>query len=291
MTYTDDFAPSDVDFEEGASNDLVLFGIRLTPTLQGVILSLLGLAVAGYGVLNYVIPTLEENSNLRQEVQEKEAQVQDREAIARRIAAAKADLEVSKRQQEEVLSLLANESTLNTLLLDINKQINRRSPAEIERERQRKFAACSPAIRQNSIDNVEKAINGQFVVKPRLEEFVPDPAKSTIINDGSYGQALNNKLKRQVVNITFKGNFEDTRQILQRIEQLQNLLVVRDAKFTVSEATTIYNTNGNVTAPAPICQAETEITSAFQLEALMPLTAEERQKLAPPPNAQQQPPK
>jgi len=286
MTVSDDFIPADEEFEAGPTYPTI-FGLTITPLISGILLGLLGLIAAIYALLQLVLPALEENQRLNAEVAEKQAKVRDREVIARRINAAKADLQVAKRQQQEVLGLFASEASLNTLLLDINKQINRRSPAQIQQERERKLATCPPAIRQNA-RQVEEQGKGEFVVTPQLEEFTPDEAKSGIVSDGSYGQALNNKIKRRVIGLNVVANFDDTRQILQRIEQQQNLLVAKNVDFQVQQPDIIYNTTGGGAVPYPTCQLETKIRSTFQLEALMPLSPEEQRKLAPPPG--QKPP-
>jgi type IV pilus assembly protein PilO len=290
MTSSDDFIPSnEADFDTEPSYPVV-FGITITPLIAGVLLGLLGLAAAAYTLLNFVLPELDRNRQLKQEVADKETQLKRQATIAQRIEAAKKDLAVAKQQQQEVLSLFSSPSTLDTLLLDINKQINRRTPADLLKQREQKLATCAPAIRQNSVAT-EKAVKGKFVVPPELRTFTPDEAKSGIINDGSYGVPLNNKLKRQVVGVEFVGNYEDTRQILQRIEQLQSLLVVKNATFAVAEPDLIYDTRGSVTTPSPTCQAETEVKSTFQLEALLPLTPDEQKKLNPPAATAQPPAK
>lgn len=281
MTINDDFIPgNDPDFD-AAPTYPVIFGITITPLISGVLLGLLGLAIAAYTLLNLVLPELDRNRQLSQEVKDKETQLQRQAEIARKIEVAKKDLAVAKQQQQEVLSLFSNQATLDTLLLDISKQINRRTPADLLKERERKIATCSTDIRQNP-KAAEKAIRGEFVIQPELRTYTPDELKSGIITDGSYGTPLNNKLKRQVVGINFVGNYEDTRQILQRIEQLQSLLVIKNASFTVEQPTQIYVTRGAVTTPSPTCQAETKVASTFQVEALLPLSPEEQKRLSPP---------
>ncbi len=133
-----------------------------------------------------------------------------------------------------MLALFANPSSLNTLQLDINRQIDSRN-AGLDRARQAKLAACPAWVRAN-LGAVEKVV-GDLVVKSQLQKFTPDPKASGVITDGSYGTLVNNKLKRQVTSVVFEGNFQQTQSILRSIERLQPLLVFKNVEFVVGDGT------------------------------------------------------
>lgn len=283
MTVTDDFAPGS-NLDTGPSYP-VIFGIPLTPTLSGILLALVGLGGAAYLLLNLVQPEWQKYQDLEAKVRDKEAQVQQQQNINKQIEDSKKELEAAKKQRQDVLALFANEPVLDTLLLDINRQIDARN-AGLEKARQDKLASCPSWVR-NNLQDVENAV-GDLVVKSQLRKFTPDPKTSGVITDNSYGSLVNNKLKRQVVNMTFEGNFNQTQSILRSIERLQPLLVLKNVEFVVGDGSPgkaatsrLYEIQGNNVRFLPNCQPEPKITSSFQMEALLPLTPEETAQANP----------
>ncbi|XHX76661.1 MAG: hypothetical protein RBJ76_19790 [Stenomitos frigidus ULC029] len=286
MTAGGDFIPNDPNLDAGPSYP-VIFGIALTPVIIGTLLAVGGIALAAYLFLNFVQPALEQYNTLKQKVQDQEAKLQQAAAIAKQEADARANLEAAKKQGADVLTLFSNEATLNTLLLDLNRQIETRNAnvASVERSR---LAACPSWVR-NNVDELRK--NGVEVArKASLKEFTPNVKASGIITDSAYGSLVNNKLKRQVANVVFEGNVNQTQAIFRNIERLQPFLVFKDVKIVVGDGTQAPNTvnrlfeiRGNTLQFLPNCQPEPKLTTTFTLEALSPLTAAEKPKAAPAP--------
>jgi type IV pilus assembly protein PilO len=291
MTASDDFIPGGDPNYDAGPNYPVVFGITITPLIGGVLLALTGLGIATYLLLNFVQPEWDKYQQLDQQVKDKENQVAQQEATLKQAEQVKAELAAAKKQRQDVLALFANESTLDTLLLDINRQIDARN-AGLAQARQAKLASCPAWVRSN-VKEVEEQV-GDLVAKARLKRFEPDVKASGVITDNAFGPQVNNKLKRQVVNVELEGNFNQTQAIMRSIERLQPLLVLRNAEVTLGEAAssnqklgTIYTAQGNTLRPDPKCQPEPKITSKFQLEALLPLTPEEMAAANPTPPPQQ----
>lgn len=288
MTVSDDFLPGDPNYDSGP-NYPVVFGITITPLIGGVLLALAGLGIATWVLLTLVQPEWEKYQSLDAKVREKNDQIAQQEATIKQSEKVKAELATAKKQRQDVLALFANESTFDTLLLDLNRQIETRNAGYTKR-RQDKLASCPAWVRSN-VKEVEDQV-GDLVAKARLKRFEPNSKTSGIITDGSYGSQVNNKLKRETVTVELEGNFNQTQAIMRSIERLQPLLVLKDADFTLGESgktkrfTTIYSQQGNTYRPDPRCQPEPKITSRFQLEALMPLTAAETATANPTPPAQ-----
>ena len=286
MTAGGDFIPNDPNLDTAPSYPVV-FGIALTPVIIGTLLAVGGLALAAYLFVNFVQPALEQYNALKQKVQDQEAQVQQAAAIAKQDAEARANLEAAKKQGADVLTLFSNEATLNTLLLDLNRQVETRNAgvARLERER---LAACPAWVRNNA----EELRKGGVEVARRasLREFTPDVKASGVITDSAYGSLVNNKLKRQVANVVFEGNVNQTQAIFRNIERLQPFLVFKDVKIVVGDGTQspatvnrLFEIRGNTVQFLPNCQPEPKLTTTFTLEALSPLTAAEKPKAAPAP--------
>jgi type IV pilus assembly protein PilO len=290
MTASDDFIPGGEPGFEATPNYPVVFGVTITPLIGGVLLALAGLGLATYLLLNFVQPEWEKNQTLEAQVKDKNDQIAQQEATLKQEAKVKAELEAAKKQRQDVLTLFANESTLDTLLLDLNRQVETRNAGNAK-ALQDKLANCPPWVKAN-LQEVEEQV-GDLVVKAQLKKFTPDPKLSGIITDDSYGALVNNKLKRQTVNVELEGSFNQTQSIMRSIERLQPLLVLRNADFTLGDgaaarSTSIYTRQGNTYRLDPRCQPEPKLTSKFQLEALLPLTAAEAAAANPAPPAQKQ---
>ena len=288
MTAGGDFIPNDPTLEAEPSYPVV-FGIALTPTILGILLAVGGIALAAYLFLSLVQPALEKYNDLKQKVQTKEDQVQQASAIAKQVADANANLEAAKKQRTEVLNLFSNESTLNTLLLDLNRQIETRN-AGVAKLEQDRLAAC-PAWVRNNVEALRKDSNIELARKAALKEFTPDAKASGVIADNAYGSLVNNKLKRQVANVVFEGNVNQTQAIFRNIERLQPFLVFKDVKIVLGDGAQntgnstnrLFEIRNNTFQFLTNCQPEQKLTTTFKLEALSPLTPEEAAKTAPAP--------
>ena len=272
MTAGGDFIPGDQPF--GNEPDYpVVFGIRFTPTVSGVLLGLVGLVGAGALAYYLLLPEWEAYQQLDAQVQQTRSEIQQQQQTVQKIEDAKQDLEKAKQQRQDVLTLFANESTLDTLLLDLNRQVDARN-ADFAQRREQRLAQCDPLVRANIRDLEDRY--GEIAAKAKLKKFEPNKTVSGIITDGSYGSQVNNKLKRQAVSVEFSGNYEQTAAILQSIERLQPLLVIRglSSGLGTQQQVTFFDTRGGVPRLSN-CQFEPTLTTTFQLEALLPLTPEE----------------
>jgi len=242
MTFNEDF----ISFEDGKEGEVAptyptAFGVTLTPAVSGVLIAVLGLVGSGYLILNLVMPTWQRNQELTATQNEKQALVQQKQATLRQIDEVQTELAQAKQQKLDLLALFANEKTLDTLLLDLNRLV------------------------ESSNANLGGA-------SAKLKRFVPATGSAEVIADGSLGAEVNGKLKRQVVNVEFDGTFEQTQSILRNIERLQPLLIVRDYQSLLAQ-TSSSPENRPVRGPATI-------TTSFQLQALIPVSPEEAAKAA-----------
>ncbi|EKQ69292.1 hypothetical protein OsccyDRAFT_1917 [Leptolyngbyaceae cyanobacterium JSC-12] len=280
MTVGGDFIPGDPAFDESPDYPVV-FGLRLTPTVTGILLALLGLAGAGALLYYLVLPEWDTYQQLKTKVEQTELEIQQQQAIAQKIEAARKDLELAKQQRADVQTLFANESALDTLLLDLNRQVDARN-ADLARRREQKLAAC-PAIVQQNVEKFEQQF-GSLATRAELKTFKPTEPKSSpgavnpeIITDSSYGPQVNGKLKRKTVTVALVGNYEQTAAILQSIERLQPLLVIRN----LTSETDARAKNFIPLPGTPGCIPDTSITTEFQLDALLPLSPADKAQVSP----------
>lgn len=242
MTLSEDlnFVEQGSEFEGATPAYPVLFGIALTPKIIAIALSVLGLAGAAYMVMSLVMPAWEIYQQQQAKQSDLQGQIEQKKASIKQIDKVKQEQAQAKQQQTQVLALFANEKTLDTLPLDLNRLVES--------------------------NNTQISVNA---VRAKLRKFVPTGLKAEPIIDGTLGSQVNGKLKRSSINIEIIGTYEQTQSILRNIERLQPLLIVKDYQATLAPEPAPQP--GKVVlrvGPAPI-------TTSFQLQALMPLNPEE----------------
>lgn len=208
-----------------------VFGIAFTPAVSGVLIAIVGLGAAIYLATTFIVPAYGRHQELRASIETKETDLTQKQETLKRINEVTASLDRAKALNQEVRGLFSTQKTLDTLLLDLNRLI----------------------IQSGA----------------QLFTFTPDFATSGPIVDSSLGPELNGKLKRQVTTVAFRGTFTQTLKILQNLERLQTLLVVRDFSAELQDAT------GQGTQP------QNQVSSSFKLHAYVPLTPEEAAAAVP----------
>ncbi|MBD1861003.1 MULTISPECIES: pilus assembly protein [Trichocoleus] len=244
MTISGDFVPSDGrDFGSEPAYPTI-FGIALTPTISGVLVAVLGIGASAYLLLNQVQPAWNTYQTLQAEAEQKENQIQQRGNIQKKIDTANKNLEQAKQRRTEVYALFADERTLDTLLLDLNRLVNAR--------------------------------------KAKLSSFTPAPEPATVVSDGSLGPAVNGKLKRKEITVNLEGNYEQTQSIMRSVERLQPLLLVKSFNSQLDQSTQkiTVDRRGRL---LPVGRPETNLKTSFKLQALLPLSSEEAAAAAKPP--------
>lgn len=214
------------------------FGITFTPTVTGIVAAIVGLGLSIYLGNLILAPTFQQFQELQTDVNQKEADLKQKTEVIRQVDQVIAQLNQAKSENADVRALFSTQAALDTLLLDLNRLI----------------------VRNNA----------------QLLTFNPDYALSGPVIDGSLGPELNAKLKRQVTNVSFQGNFSQTLEIMRAIDRLQTVLVVRDLNAVLEQ-------------PTPQDPSPNQITSSFKLYAYVPLTPEEAAAAAKAIEAQQQP--
>jgi len=256
MTAGGDFIPVD-DFDADQPSYPVVFGIRMTPQVNGILLALVGAVGATWLLLNVVRPAWEANQQLRQEIETKRQQLVDQAEIQNQIEQARRDLAESEQLRADVLTLFADEESLETLLLDLNARVQ---GAEVS----------SPAVEVGEIQTGGAATLERFsLVPPEGEEAAANPTTDTsidVINDGAFGPAVNGRLRRRVYDVQINGTFGQTQSILRNIERLRPLLVIRNLQMQPADRTLFLVNERGQTQPL----GDPRLRTSFQLIALLP---------------------
>ncbi|MBF2001060.1 MAG: pilus assembly protein PilO [Synechococcales cyanobacterium M58_A2018_015] len=255
MTIGGDFVPAGNSRELAGPTYPKVFGITITPTVGAILLALLGVAGAYVLWTNLVQGTLQRNRELKQDIAAKEAQLRDPEAMQQQIAEAKTRLQEAQQLQADVRSLFASESSMDTLLLDINERVQ--------------------AVNAGITDPARRAT---------LSKFELNQEASGPVTDGSLGAEVNNKLERRVYDVEIQGTFPQTQSIIRNIERLQPLLVVSEFDSTLDRASQKIVLDGEGRLD-PGRQPDPRVITAFQLAALVPVDSPAPPPAVPDPNA------
>ncbi|SKB11575.1 Type IV pilus assembly protein PilO [Planktothrix sp. PCC 11201] len=235
---------------EGEGGGPVIFGVALTPKVMGIGAGVLGVLLAGFLIYKLVLPTLTTGQTLREDIKTKQDEIEKQDQRLREKDKAKKELADAKTRRATVTALFANDASLETLLFDINEQIDK--------------------INAGIIDDRKRA---------QLNQFKPIPIEKPedeIVNDSTLGPEVNGKLRRRRYEVELTGSFEQTRQFLVALERLQPLLVVRGLKSQLGDQTSViegeYRQGKFVPSPN---QPQRQLKSSFELQVLLPLSQEE----------------
>ncbi|MEH2021983.1 pilus assembly protein PilO [Nostoc sp.] len=243
MTLSDDlnFGEQGGEFDQETPASPVIFGIAFTPKIIGILVGVIGLAGAGYILLNLLMPAWESYQQQQAKNSELQAQIEQKKANIKQIDKVKDELAQAKQQKVQVLGLFANEKTLDTLLLDLNRLIESGNTST-------SFSA----------------------VRAKLNKFVPVSQKPEAVTDGSLGLQVNGKLQRSSINAEITATYEQTQSIIRNIERLQPLLIVKDYQASLAPAE-----SRSPLDKTPMRVGPEAINTSFQLQVLMPVSAEE----------------
>ncbi|PSN17682.1 hypothetical protein C7271_16415, partial [filamentous cyanobacterium CCP5] len=214
----------------------VVFGTELTPMLQGILIALLGV-IGAFAIWNFLVkPVQTERNTLQGEVEQKEQQLQQQRAGLANRAELEAQLDQALNNRIGVYTLLGDAASLDTLLLDINQQINNSNAAISDvinanlNQANLNQTLQSIGFTQDQIQTIRNRIasnpNIQNYYASKLFQFDPEPA--VLVQDGSLGPELNGKLERQQVAVSFQALFPQTQAILRNLERLEPLVIIRD---------------------------------------------------------------
>ncbi len=287
MSFSGDFS-QESEFDSGASYPTI-FGLTMTPMVSGVLLGLAGLAASGAMFMYLVTPAWESYQALDSKVKEKSEQLQQQGAIRKQVKDAKEKLVQVKQQRDQVYGLFASQKSMNTLLFDLNQLIEKNN-SSVASATNAKLANCPAWVRDfyqtmPRYRAFEDRV-GPLAAEAKLARFKPNEKGAEVITDSSFGTPINNKLKRQAIDVEFTGNFNQTQSIFRTIERLQPLLLIKNLEVKVgtggnNKLTQLYEIEPDESIRfLTNCQPDTRVTTSFQMEALLPLTEADKKAIA-----------
>ncbi|MCA2749835.1 MULTISPECIES: pilus assembly protein [unclassified Microcystis] len=252
MTFNEEFEKLKLEeFEEYP----IAFGITFTPRNSGIAAAVLGLLGSLYLLFNWVMPAYNTWQQLQTDAADKKQLVDQQKSRLEfsEFQKIESQLQQKKAIKQKILSLFAKERDLSTILLDVS--------------------------------NIFKSRDVKLV------SFQPQGLEQVVVSDGSLGSEVNNKLKRQTFNVKMEGNYAKTQEVIRDLERLQPLILLNSLNTQMEKqgsTVKVLSTGKNKATIVP--QGDKPVTTTFLLDVIIPLSAEELAKLAPPPPAEGQPP-
>lgn len=250
MTFSDELTPEErLEDEDGGYPEA--FGITFTPQVSGIAIAVVGLGIAGYLWINFVQAARQQYNDLVSQRDQLEAQIEQQPSLEGVVQELEQQIQQTRSQQDEILNLLSSEESLDTLLFDLQQTVQETNNEALEED--------FPEL--------------------KLESFQPQMANPEVINDGSFGEPVNGKIRRKTYSLEMVGTFTQTRSLINKLERLQPLLLINDFNTQVTEnqqGEFLIEENRFVTRTRP------QLSSSFQLEAILPVSPEKLRAIEQP---------
>ncbi|MDB9403957.1 pilus assembly protein [Microcystis sp. CS-574] len=233
----------------------IAFGINFTPRNSGIAAAMLGLLGSLYLLFNWVMPAYDTLQQLQTDAADKQQLLEQQKSRLEfsEFQKIESQLQQQKAMKQQILSLFARERDLSTILLDVS--------------------------------NIFKSGDVKLV------SFQPQGLEPVVVSDGSLGSEVNNKLKRQTFNVKIQGNYVNTQEVIRDLERLQPLILLNSLNTQMEKQGSTFkvvSTGNNKATIVP--QGDRPVTTTFLLNVIIPLSAAELAKLAPPPPPEGQTP-
>ncbi|WP_254566375.1 type 4a pilus biogenesis protein PilO [Oscillatoria sp. HE19RPO] len=238
----------------------------LTPQIQGILIAVLGLGLAGFAAFKMLLPAMEEQTNLKTQIAAKEAEIATQQSKIRQMDEARANLATTQQQKENVLALFAQGATLETLLLDIN-QIVKQSGGNLE-----SFKPLESSPNEWIFTEGPAQAGGAAAPPPADPAAAPPPTTPSLM--------LSQAVEGKTMELEMAGTYQQTLDTLRRLERLQQMVVFGEFTSTLGEGSQriFVDPDGKITE-----QASANLETNFNLIAVMPLPPEQLKNLAAPP--------
>lgn len=238
----------------------------LTPQIQGILIAVLGLGLAGFAGFKMLLPAMEEQTSLKSQIAAKEAEIATQRSKISQMEEARANLITTQQQKENVLALFAQGATLETLLLDIN-QIVRQSGGNLE-----SFKPLESSPNEWIFTEGPAQAGGAAAPPPADPAAAPPPTTPSL--------TLSQAVEGKTMALEMAGNYQQTLDTLRRLERLQQMVVFGQFTSALGQGSQriFVDPDGKITEQAPA-----NLETVFNLIAVMPLPPEQLKNLAAPP--------
>lgn len=257
------FVPEGVEAEEGPPpppGSFVVGPIVITPMLQGIALGVLGIAGAAALAWYLLLPAMSKTSEIEQKINENQTNIEEQKKRKAKLQEVTDKMEEAKQQKENVMALFGKNDFLETLLFDVNRIVVENHKATMQ--------AFNP---------VEKS-SSSWVFG---EEGSGKPAAAPAAGDAAAAKPkLSEAIEGVTIEVQIEGKWQQQQATLRDLERLPAMVLMDNFTLEVdrSPQKLIVETVNQYTP-----QGEPKLNTSFNLLAVVPLPAEQLEKLAAPP--------
>jgi type IV pilus assembly protein PilO len=249
---------------------LVLGPLKITPQIQGVAIALVGVALAGVVGWKLILPAMTQSQELEAKISELNNNIEGQKKRKAKLQEVTDMMENAKQEKENVMALFGKNDFLETLLFDVNKIVVEKHQGTIDKFNPAKNSSSDWILGKTPAGEGEQPAAAAPAAAPPAGGAAAAPA----------GPKLSEAIEGVTIEVEMQGKWEEQQAALQDLERL-SAMVLMDA-FVLE----VDRTNQKLLSPRLnqfIPQGEPQLKTRFNLLAVVPLPAEELEKLAAPP--------
>ncbi len=248
---------------------LVLGPLKITPQIQGAAIALAG--VVGWKL---ILPAMTQTQELEAKISELNNNIEGQKKRTAKLQEVKNQLENAKKEKENVMALFGKNDFLETLLFDVNKIVVEKHKGTIQ-----KFNPVQNSSSGWIFGETPPGAAGQQAAAPAAAAPAAGGAEAA-----PPGPKLSEAIKGVTIQVEMQGKWEQQQAALQDLERLPAMVLMDQFVLEVDRS------NQRLLSPRPnqfIPQGEPKLNTSFNLLAVVPLPAEELEKLAAPPKEEE----
>ncbi len=253
---------------------LVLGPLKITPQIQGAAIALVGVALAGVVGWKLILPAMTQTQELEAKISELNNNIEGQKKRTAKLQEVKNQLENAKKEKENVMALFGKNDFLETLLFDVNKIVVEKHKGTIQ-----KFNPVQNSSSGWIFGETPPGAAGQQAAAPAAAAPAAGGAEAA-----PPGPKLSEAIKGVTIQVEMQGKWEQQQAALQDLERLPAMVLMDQFVLEVDRS------NQRLLSPRPnqfIPQGEPKLNTSFNLLAVVPLPAEELEKLAAPPKEEE----
>jgi type IV pilus assembly protein PilO len=244
---------------------LVLGPLVITPQIQGIAIALVGVALAGVVGWKLILPAMTQTQELEAKISELNNNIEGQKKRKAKLQEVTNQLESAKQEKENVMALFGKNDFLETLLFDFNKIVVEKHKATIQ-----KFNPVKTSSSGWILGETPPGATAKPAAAPPADGAAAAPP----------GPKLSEAIKGVTIQVEMQGKWEQQQAALQDLERLP-AMVLMDAFVLEVDRSNQKLLSSRVNQYTP--QGEPKLNTKFNLLAVVPLPAEELEKLAAPP--------
>ncbi len=242
---------------------LVLGPLVITPQIQGIAIALVGVALAGVVGWKLILPAMTQTQELEAKITELNNNIEGQKKRKAKLQEVTNQLESAKQEKENVMALFGKNDFLETLLFDVNKIVVEKHKGTIQK-----------------FNPVQNSSSGWILGETPPGAAAQQAPANQAAQAAPPGPKLSEAIKGVTIQVEMQGKWEQQQAALQDLERLPAMVLMDEFVLEVDRSDQkLLSSKPNQFIP----QGEPKLNTSFNLLAVVPLPAEQLEKLAAPP--------